>query len=162
VVSASPNGFACSVPLRDTARAMSQENVELIRRFEDSWARRDLEAALECVHTDMEFDWSASMGPFKGTYKGHDGLARFWTEMLDVFERFSPEMVEVIECGPEELITVDVVRARGKGSGIEMQARGAMLWTMREGKIVRGQMFQTKEEAIEAVGLSEQNAHADS
>ena len=30
-----------------------------------------------------------------------------------------------------------------------------MLWTVREGKIVRGKMFQTKEEAIEAVGLSE-------
>jgi ketosteroid isomerase-like protein len=134
---------------------MSQENVELIRRFEDSWSKRDLEAALDCVRAEMEFDWSASMGPFKGTYKGHDGLARFWTEMLDAFEQFSPEMVEVIECGPEELITVDVVRARGSGSGVEIEARGAMLWTIREGKIARGKMFQTKQEAIEAVDLSE-------
>ena len=133
---------------------MSQQNVELVQRFEDSWTRRDLESALECVDAEMEFDWSASMGPLKGTYKGHDGLARFWTEMLDAFEHFSPEMVEVIECGPEELITVDVVRARGKGSGVEIEARGAMLWTVREGKIVRGKMFHTKEEAIEAVGLS--------
>ena len=134
---------------------MSQQNVELVQRFEDSWTRRDLESALECVDAEMEFDWSASMSPFKGTYKGHDGLTRFWTEMLDAFEHFSPEMVEVIECGPEELITVDVVRGRGKGSGIEIEARGAMLWTMREGKIIRGKMFQTKEEAIGAAGPSE-------
>ena len=134
---------------------MSQENVELVRRFEKSWARRDLDAALECVHDDLEFDWSDSMGPFVGTYRGRDGLTRFWTEMLEAWEHFSPEIQEVFDCGPQRLITLDVVRARGKGSGIDMEARGAMLWTVREGKIVRVKMFQSKEEALEAVGLSE-------
>ena len=134
---------------------MSQQNVALVRRFEKSWARQDLDGALECVHDELEFDWSDSMGPFVGTYRGHDGLTRFWTDMLEAWERFSPEMVEVIECGPERLITLDVVRARGKGSGIDMEARGAMLWTVREGKIVGAKMFQTKAEALEAVGLPE-------
>jgi ketosteroid isomerase-like protein len=134
---------------------MSRENVALVRRFEKSWARQDLDGALECVHDELEFDWSDSMGPFVGTYTGHDGLTRFWTDMLDAWEQFSPEMVEVFECGPERLITLDVVRARGKGSGIDMEARGAMLWTVREGKIVGAKMFQTKAEALEAVGLSE-------
>jgi ketosteroid isomerase-like protein len=139
---------------------MSQENVEIVRRFEDSWTSRDLDAAMECGDGEFEFDWSDSMGPFKGTYKGHDGLARFWTDMLDAWEHFSPEMVEVIEFGQEGLITVDLVRARGKGSGIDMEARGAMLWSVREGKILRGKMFQTKDKALKAVGLSEQDAQA--
>jgi hypothetical protein len=78
---------------------MSQETVELVRRFEKSWARRDLDAALECVHDDLEFDWSESMGPFVGTYKGRDGLTRFWTDMLEAWERFSPEMVEILSAG---------------------------------------------------------------
>src|SRR4029453_9165270 len=99
---------------------MSQENVDVVRRFETSWARRDLDAALECIHAVFEFDWSDSMGPFAGTYKGHQGLTRFWTDMLEAWEQFSPEMVEVVECGPERLITLDVVRARGRGSGIDM------------------------------------------
>jgi ketosteroid isomerase-like protein len=129
--------------------------VELVRRFEKSWASRDLDAALDCVHDDLEFDWSDSMGPFVGTYRGRDGLTRFWTEMLEAWEHFSPEIQEVFDCGPQRLITLDVVRARGKGSGIDMEARGAMLWTVREGKIVRVKMFQSKEEALEAVGLSE-------
>ncbi len=132
---------------------MSQANVEIVRRFEDSWARRDLDAALKCVDADFEFDWSNSMGPFVGTYRGHDGLARFWTELLDAWEEFAPEIEEVIECPPARLITLDVVRARGKGSGIDMESRGAMLWTVQEGKIVRVKMFQTRQEALEAVGL---------
>jgi hypothetical protein len=43
-----------------------------------------------------------------------------------------------------------------------MEAQGAMLWTVREGKIVGAKMFQTKAEALEAVRRSEQDAHADS
>ena len=135
---------------------MSQENVALVQRFEESWTRRDLSAALECVHTDFEFDWSESRGPFVGIYRGHDGLARFWAELLDAWEYFSPTMEEVIECGPDGLITLDVVRGKGKESGIDMEARGAMLWTLRQGKVVRVKMFQTREEALEAAGLSKQ------
>jgi ketosteroid isomerase-like protein len=134
---------------------MSQENVELVRRFEESWAKSDLDAALECVHAEMEFDWSNSMGPFAGTYRGRDGLARFWNEMLDAWEHFSPQAVEIIDIGPNGLITLDIVRGRGKGSGVDTEAQGAMLWTFRGRKIVRAKMFQTKEEALEAAGLEE-------
>jgi ketosteroid isomerase-like protein len=131
---------------------MSQENFDVVRRFEESWASQDLDAALGCVHDEIEFDWSGSIGPFVGTYRGHDGVTRFWHDMLEAWERFSPEAEEVIDCGPDRLITLDVVRARGKGSGIDMQSRGAMLWTLRDGKILRAKMFQTKDEALEAVG----------
>ena len=141
---------------------MSQEDVEIVRRFEQNWASRDLEAALECVHDDIEFDWSNSMGPSMGTYSGHNGFTRFWTDMLEAWDEFRPELVEVFECGPNRLITLDVVRARGTGSGIEMESRGAMLWTLQQGKILRAKMFQTKDEALEAAGLPEQDAHADS
>jgi ketosteroid isomerase-like protein len=134
---------------------MSQENVEIVRRFEESWATRDLDAALACVHEDFEFDWSDSRGPFVGTYKGRDGLTHFWTDMLEAWEQFRPEAEQFFDLGAERLLTLDVVRARGKGSGIDMEARGAMLWTMQEGKIIRVKMFQTKDEALEAAGLSE-------
>jgi ketosteroid isomerase-like protein len=133
---------------------MFEDNLALVRCFESHWAQRDLEAALECVHDDIEFDWSNSMGPSMGTYGGHEGFTRFWADMLDAWDDFRPESVEAFECGPEQLITVDVVRARGKGSGIEMESRGAMLWTVRDGKIVRATMFQTKHDALAAMRLT--------
>jgi hypothetical protein len=54
VVSASPNGFACSVPLRDTARAMLHENVELVRSAIDAYNREDwdMDALRELYHPD--------------------------------------------------------------------------------------------------------------
>jgi ketosteroid isomerase-like protein len=140
--------------MQNTSEAMSQANVEIVKRFEDSWAAGDLDATLECIHDDVVFDWSDSIGPFAGTYEGRDGMVRFWQELRDAFEEFRPEALEFVEAGLERVITLDVVRGRGKGSGIEIEAQGAMLWTLRDGKIAHAKMFQTKEEALRAAGLS--------
>jgi len=133
---------------------MSRDNLALVLRFEDSWSRADLEAALACVASDFEFDWSNSIGPFKGTYRGHEGLRKFWSEVREAWENFSPQAEDHIDCGDDRLITLDVVRARGRGSGIDMEAHGAMLGTLRGGKIARIKMFQNKDEALRAVGES--------
>jgi hypothetical protein len=57
---------------------------------------------------------------------------------------------------------VTLVRARGKGSGVVIEAHGASVWSVCDGKVTRAKLFQSKAEALEAVGLSEQDVHADS
>jgi hypothetical protein len=52
------------------------------------------------------------------------------------------------------VITVTVVRGRGQGSGIGIEGTGAVLWKLRERRVLRAKLFQTREEALEAVGLS--------
>jgi ketosteroid isomerase-like protein len=140
---------------------MSQENVEIVRRFLANWAARDLDAALECVHAEVEFDWSGSMSPYRDVFKGHAEVRRGWNEILDSWEEFRPQIEDVIDCGLDRLITPTFVQARGR-SGIEVEAHGAVLWRLREGVILYAKLFQNKEEALKAVGLSEQDAHADS
>src|SRR5205809_220912 len=139
---------------------MSQENVEVARRFYERWTAQDLEGVLECAHAEIEFDWSASRAPFRGVYNGHEGLTRFWSELLGAWEEFSLEIVEVVECDPERLVTVTVVRGRGRESGINTEAGGAMLWVLREGKILSGKLFQNREEALKAAGLTDQDISA--
>src|SRR4051812_12275813 len=81
--------FACrpSPPvLRDTARAMSQENVEIVRRTIEAWNRRDLDGALQNLHPDAEVDWSESSGVQRGVHRGIEEIRRFWEEWLDLFE----------------------------------------------------------------------------
>ena len=51
---------------------------------------------------------------------------------------------------------------RGKGSGVELDRDTFGLWTMREGKTVDIRFYPTSAEALEAMGLSGQDAHADS
>jgi ketosteroid isomerase-like protein len=141
---------------------MSQENVEIVRQFYESWTNRDFEGVLKCSDPDVLFDWSESRSPYTGVYAGHDGLMEFRTELEEAFDDFSVEAVDVIELDSECLVTVTAVRGRGRESGISLEAGGAMLWRLRDGRILSGKLFQTKSAALEAVGLSEQDAHADS
>ena len=83
---------------------------------------------------------------------------------LDQFRRLFDEFVdtwESFQLGPEEFLDAgnDVVvpftnRVRGR-DGIELQARGTFVWTIRDGAIVRACLYQERAEALEAAGLSE-------
>ena len=70
-----PEGFAS----RDTARAMSQENVEIVRRSTDAYNRRDFDRMLESWAPDAVLDWSNARSFDAGVYQGH-GEIRAFTE----------------------------------------------------------------------------------
>jgi hypothetical protein len=55
----------------------------------------------------------------------------------------------------DQVVVVTDVNATGAGSGVEATARGVGVYTVEGGKITRFELFQTKPEALEAVGLSE-------
>ncbi|MFL5406329.1 MAG: nuclear transport factor 2 family protein [Myxococcales bacterium] len=124
------------------------EDAALARRFTASWGNGDRQNLLACADRDMEFDWSDSRSPFRGTYLGHLGLMRLWVEMWEAWDEISIEIQEAIECPDGRLVTVNLVRARGKGSGVATEARGAILWTVSGGKIQRAKLFQEKEQAL--------------
>jgi ketosteroid isomerase-like protein len=117
---------------------------------------------LECAHPDIEFDWSASRSPYRDVYKGHEGVMRFREEQEEAWDRFTVEVVEAIPVDHERLVAVARVRGRGRGSGIDLEAGGAMLWRIRDGLILSGKLFQSRQEALEAAGLSESKAAAKS
>ena len=56
---------------------MSEENVETVRRHTEAWNRRDLTTWLALFHRDGELDWSRSLGPLKGVYRGNGELEVF-------------------------------------------------------------------------------------
>ena len=134
---------------------MSRENVEIVRESVAAFNRGDLDDWLEFFDPEIEIDWSASRAPFSGTYTGHDGLRQIWPVLWDAWDEFSPQIEEVIDHEAERLITVNLVRARGKASGIEIAARGAVLWTLKRGKISHMKLYQGKDEALEGVGWRE-------
>ena len=59
----------------------SLDQIELVRRFHDAWIAEDLDVVLDCIHPDMEFDWSESRAPFRGIYRAHDGMRQYWNDM---------------------------------------------------------------------------------
>ena len=65
---------------------MSQENVEVVKQSLDAFARRDINAMRALNDPDMELDWSRSVGPFAGIYRGVDAALRFYEGYYQVFE----------------------------------------------------------------------------
>lgn len=121
-----------------------------MQRFHDGWAAENFDAVLECIDPEMEFDWSESRAPFQGIYRAHDGIRMYWDEVHEAWDWFRPEIDEVIDCGDGRLVASTTVRGRARASGIELEAHGAMRWVVRDGKIVRGKLFQKTEQALDA------------
>ena len=138
---------------------MSQENVELVRRAIDSINRGRL--ALEDTADDFEMDWSNSVGPLKGVYRGAEQVNEVFQSFREVWDRLRWDVQEVIDLEGGRVLIVNRVRMRGRTSHVEVEATGIQVWTIRDGKLASVKLYQSREEALEAVGLSEQDAHAD-
>jgi ketosteroid isomerase-like protein len=131
---------------------MPPANVEIVRRFwELATVHRDFDAAMELTHADVEFDWSDSRAPYRGVYRGSDEMKGAWQAWLEAWDEWKPEVVEAIEVDPGTVVVVTQVYARGKGSGVPVSAEGASVWSIRDGKILRGKLFQSKFEALASV-----------
>ena len=131
---------------------MQQENVEIVRRHQDAWNRRDLAAWLASFRPDGQIDWSRSRGPLKGVYSGSDELKVFWGAFWSMFDDVQVELHEVT-AGRSDVVITNTAHVRGR-DGIEVSARSTFVWTVEHGKIARLRMFQEREEALEAAGLS--------
>jgi ketosteroid isomerase-like protein len=132
---------------------MSQENVEIVRRFYEGWNRGDLSAALQDFHADGEVDSSQSRGPEQGVYRGVEAAGRFAQQWLDLFDEVRIEPKEFIDTD-EYVVVPNVVTARGRDA-IEVAARNTQVFTLRDGTIVRMRLYQERAEALAAVGLRE-------
>ena len=78
---------------------------------------------------------------------------RFWKTWGEAFSDFHAQVEGYIEAG-ESVIVMTRMVGRGKDSGVAVDTPSfAMVWTARGGAVVRMQMFESKEAALEAVGL---------
>jgi ketosteroid isomerase-like protein len=128
--------------------AVSQENVEIVRRFYEHIGREG-ELMVGLLDEDVEFDFAWMHG------RGADAWRRAIAEWAGTFEEWRIEAREVIDVGPSQLIAIVRDRARAKGSGAEIDNEFAHLWTIREGLVIRFEAFTTKADALQAAELEE-------
>jgi ketosteroid isomerase-like protein len=139
---------------------MSRENVEVVRDVILAFNRRDFEAMQALNHPDVQVDWSASRGLEAGVYRGWEEVARFYQTFFETFQEVEIEPDRFIESG-DSVVVPNRSQSRGR-DGIEAPARSTLVFKVRRGRVARVCLYQETHEALEAVGLSEQDAHADS
>jgi uncharacterized protein len=133
---------------------MSQENVELVRRMLDVYNERSFADNVELIDPAIVWDLSRVELPDGAVYTGRLELTGFVETWEEGFESEHVEAQEILDAGDRVVVFVRH-RGRGRLSGIEVDQTFAMVWTMRDGRAVRMDMYPTREEALEAVGLEE-------
>jgi ketosteroid isomerase-like protein len=107
------------------------------------------------VGDDFEIGWSNSIGPLKGIYRGREETLKLARSFRDAWDALRWEPEEIIDVDETRVIVVNHVRMRGRDSGVAVDATSAQLWTLRSGTVQRVKLYQSKADALEAVGLRE-------
>ena len=123
--------------------------------------RRDLRAYLALKDPDLEFTPYEVYLEGGDPYRGHAGIRQWWENVFAVFPDMRAEVYEIRDFGDRTLVR-GYLRGQGAGSGAPMERTLWLVMKWRGDKNVWWGSFGSEEEALEAVGLSEQDAHADS
>jgi ketosteroid isomerase-like protein len=96
------------------------------------------------------------------TYSG-SGMVQAYIDDIDAtWNDWHTYDERVLDAGGEKVAQLYRVTGTGKGSGVRIDANIAIVYTLRNGLVCRGDVYLDQAEALEAVGLSEQDAHVDS
>jgi ketosteroid isomerase-like protein len=133
---------------------MSQENVEIVRRAFEAFAREGPAAVVDFWDSEIELWLPSGMVQAGGTYRGHAAVLEWMKEWAEAWEEIHYKPEEFTDAGDSVLVSV-LYDGRGKGSGVRVEGRFWYLITLRNGKTVRWELYPERTQALEAAGLSE-------
>jgi ketosteroid isomerase-like protein len=137
---------------------MSEESGEIVRKHLDAlnaFLRGEISSGAYLALWDEEAEFVPLRAQLEGeSYLGHDGLLRFVSELAEDFEEVRFEIEETREAG-EQVVATGRFRARGRGSGVEINVPITAVQRVRRGKMLYTRLFSEPAEALEAAGLSE-------
>jgi ketosteroid isomerase-like protein len=132
-------------------------NVELVRWIYSTFWRDDnyldSERLLAAIDAEVVLDWSNSDAPDSGVYQGRAAMLAFRRLRDEAWEDRRVEVDELIDAPPDRVVVIGRMRGRGRASGVEVEARTAVVWTLRDGQATRVTLYKTRDEAVQAVGL---------
>ena len=127
-----------------------QPDIELVRQIVEALSRGDIDGML--ARMDPEFEWTPlEASPIARVYRGHEQVRHYVEDWLSTFESVRLELEDPERVG-EHVIAVVNGRARGRGSGLEIENRFCQVWTVRDGVAVAMEEHPTREHALAALG----------
>ena len=133
---------------------MSQENVEIVREAYERFVVTG-EFVADLGTDDFVWDMSNYHGwPEQQVYEGVDGARAFLREWIDAWEDWELELEALHDAG-DRVVALVRQRGRSKEGGMPVEMAFAQVWTLRDGKQARTEVYSERAEALAAVGLSE-------
>jgi ketosteroid isomerase-like protein len=131
---------------------VSQENVELTRNVTTAFNEGGVEALLPYVHPDFEFSTPPQISLEPETYRGHDGLRRYFGQWADAADRVRILLDEVLD-GGDTVVFSGWLSARGRATGIETELPMAGVWHVRDRQVIALEIHPTLDDARDSAGI---------
>lgn len=129
---------------------MASAKVEIVKRGFDAFNRGGVDDLLELVHPDFEATTPPELASEPDTYRGHEGVRRYFDSFYEVMDEIRWEPHAFHEAG-ERVVVEFTLHARGKTSGLEFGQDAVMVWELRDGKAIRLNLYPTLDDALRAV-----------
>ena len=133
---------------------MSKQAVELVRRAMEAWNREDLDALIPLSDPEVEFV-SIFAGMEGRTYRGYDGLRRYFDDMRDTWSEFHREIEGVTDAGGGQVVVSFRLLGIARASGVPVDERVTTVFRLRDGRLHRMVVYRDRDEALEAAGLGQ-------
>jgi ketosteroid isomerase-like protein len=134
---------------------MSQKPADVVRASWEAFASGGIDGAEPYWHPDI--DWRAIEGAPDdvGEFRGRDAMRRYYDEWGEMFDDIANTPEEFVEAGDDVVVAVQHASGRAKTTGLDIDMRYAVVYTVRDGQIVRGREYATRAEALAAAGVSD-------
>jgi uncharacterized protein len=134
----------------DTGRAMSQENVEIVRELWDAYSRGDFDRVLA-----LSDPYVVLVSLEEGPLYGPEAVRANYARWMEAWEEEPETTVEEVIGNGAHVFVIACFQGRGRGSGVRVEQRLYEVYTLRNGRILRVDEFSDRAEALEAAGLRE-------
>src|SRR5256885_1513170 len=125
---------------------MSQENVAAVQAALNAFARDGIDGFAEFWTDDIDHRAVEGALDDRGPIHGKAEMRAYLQDWFDTFDDFTAEPVELIDAGEDQVVAVLQIMGRAKLSGVETDLTYAALYTIQDGKIVRGREYWTKDQ----------------
>ena len=134
---------------------MSQDNVVAVEDAYRAFARDGLDGFLEHWTDDLDHRSIEGAPDDRGPIRGKPAMRAFVQDWIDTFDAFRMAPVELIDAEGDVVVAVLSYGGRARQSGIEIAGTFGVVFTIHDGEIARGREYATRDQALEAAGLTE-------
>jgi ketosteroid isomerase-like protein len=128
---------------------VSDDNLEIVRRGFEALAEGGVEGLIPFIHPEFEGIAPPELASEPDTYRGPEGIRRYFDSFYDAMEEIRFEPHEFIAVG-DRVVVRFTLRARGRTTGIEVEQKAVQVWEVRDGKAFRLELFTDLDEAMAA------------
>jgi ketosteroid isomerase-like protein len=135
--------------------AMTEEDVEVVRKAWEAWLGGDIDAVFAQYDPEVVWDLTHFRDWPDPTYHGAKGVRQFLTEWLEIWDDYEVGLEELIPASGGRVVALGWQRGTGRHSGLAMEMVWGQISTVRNGKITRIDNYDDRAEALEAAGLEQ-------